>query len=54
MTDRGPVKPRIQVFGPYQPLELPAQLIRPSGGSATWMVDAAAAKLLDASTRGAS
>ncbi|MGB5986287.1 MAG: 6-phosphogluconolactonase [Desulfobacterales bacterium] len=40
--------------GPYQPLELPAQLIRPSGGSATWMVDAAAAKLLDASTRGAS
>ena len=32
--------------GPYQPDDLPVQLIRPEGGSLLWMLDSAAATLL--------
>jgi len=32
--------------GPYSPQQLPSQLIRPHNGSLVWLVDAAAAKLL--------
>jgi 6-phosphogluconolactonase len=32
--------------GPYQPDELPSQLIKPTNGKLLWLVDAPAAKLL--------
>ncbi len=37
--------------GRYEPEQLPAQLIRPASGSLLWLVDRAAASLLDASQR---
>jgi 6-phosphogluconolactonase len=33
--------------GPYEPAQLPAQLIRPDGGELVWMLDAAAASRLE-------
>lgn len=32
--------------GPFEPEQLPAQLIRPSSGRATWLVDASASRML--------
>ncbi len=41
--------PRLQqvLFGSYQPNTLPAQIVRPNSGRLLWLVDAAAAALLD-------
>jgi 6-phosphogluconolactonase len=36
--------------GPYEPAQLPAQLIRPAHGTLWWLVDQSAAALLDPST----
>jgi len=33
--------------GPYVPDELPAQIVRPANGHLVWMVDEAAASMLD-------
>ncbi len=33
--------------GPYEPEQLPAQLIQPHNGTVLWLVDRAAARLLD-------
>ncbi len=35
--------------GPFDPCQFPAQLIQPSNGALTWVLDAAAARLLDES-----
>jgi 6-phosphogluconolactonase len=41
--------------GPYEPMQLPSQFIRPQSGNALWLVDESAAALLDraAQSRGA-
>jgi 6-phosphogluconolactonase len=36
--------------GPYEPAQLPSQLIRPTHGTLLWLVDQSAASLLDPST----
>jgi 6-phosphogluconolactonase len=36
--------------GPYEPAQLPSQLIRPAHGTLLWLVDQSAASLLDPST----
>jgi len=41
------------IEGPYQPDRLPAQAIRPSGGTLTWLVDRAAAAQLTTVSEGA-
>src|SRR5262249_37364434 len=54
-TVAGSVKARVLqqvVEGPYQPDRLPAQLVRPSRGSLTWLVDQAAAAQLSAPPHG--
>ena len=54
-TVAGTVKARVLqqvVEGPYQPDRLPAQLVRPSRGSLTWLVDQAAAAQLSAPPHG--
>lgn len=38
---------RVVLQGPYQPERSPAQLIRPTNGSILWLVDQAAARLLE-------
>ena len=38
--------------GRFEPQQLPAQLIHPEAGTLTWLVDAAAARLLSAGTAG--
>lgn len=38
------------LHGPYEPHRLPAQLIRPSNGTTTWLVDAAAGTRVAAAT----
>ena len=37
--------------GPYEPEQLPAQLIRPESGNALWLIDSDAAKMLTVGTR---
>jgi 6-phosphogluconolactonase len=37
--------------GPYEPEQLPAQLIQPAGGSALWLIDRDAAKMLTVGVR---
>jgi 6-phosphogluconolactonase len=32
--------------GPYEPEQLPSQLIKPTNGKLLWLLDAAAAKML--------
>jgi hypothetical protein len=54
-TVAGAAKARVlqQVLeGPYQPDRLPAQLVRPSRGGLTWLVDRAAAAQLSAAPQG--
>jgi 6-phosphogluconolactonase len=36
--------------GPYEPAQLPSQLIRPMNGKLLWLVDKSAAALLEPST----
>jgi 6-phosphogluconolactonase len=36
--------------GPYEPEQLPSQLLHPTNGKAIWLIDTAAAEKLDAST----
>ncbi len=36
--------------GPYEPEQLPSQLLHPTNGEAIWLVDTAAAEKLDAAT----
>jgi 6-phosphogluconolactonase len=39
--------------GPYEPDQLPAQIIKPKGGKVLWLVDPAAAGMLAPQAKGA-